>query len=234
MKTYIIKVGGSNLSLSEDILFDFNQAERIKNILLPFIQNGDKFVLITGGGYTSRKYQNLFNEKGYPDYDVHYIGTAICNLNAIMLRAVFGDLAESEVIAFNDFENLENINFNKPVLLAGAAKPGPSSDWDSAMLAKELNGNVVISLKNINGVYSSDPKKDPNAKKIDTLTWDEYLNIIENKSSHKPGDNLPVDPVASKFSKENNIQFYILDGRNLDELVKVLNGEKFDGSIIKI
>lgn len=229
---FVIKVGGSNFSISDEVLFDFNQLEKLKSLLLPLIEQGNRFILITGGGYIARKYESLLIQKNYPEYDVHYAGTAVCNLHAIMARAVFGDISEEKVVTFNDFENLNEIQFNKPVLFAGAAKPGPSSDWDAAVMADHFKAEVIISMKNINGVYSSDPKKDTNAKKIDKLDWNEYLNIIGNKERHIPGDNLPVDPIASRFSKEKFLSFYILDGNNLDSLANALNGQPFDGTII--
>lgn len=228
----VIKVGGSTLSLSDKDFFSIPQAEKFKALLKELAQQGEKFLLTVGGGHTCRMYQDLLKDNGYPKYDEHYVGAAICNVNAIMLRAVLGDLAEDKVITFNDFENLNNFKFDKPVLVSGAALPGPSSDYDAAILAKHFNAKQIISMKNIDGVYSADPKKVPDAKKLDTVSWTDYLNIIGNKEAHIPGDNLPVDPIASRFCRENGIKFIVLDGRNIDNLKSAILEKSFDGTII--
>ena len=229
---FVIKVGGSVLSPNEENIFSFEEANNFKILLNSLVERGKRFILITGGGYLARSYQKLLKDNNYPIYDQHYVGTLSCILNAVMLRAVLGDLAEERVLALSDYERLENIKFNKPILVAGVERPGPSSDKDSAVLAKHFNAKSVISMKNINGVYDSDPKKNPEAKHLDAVTWERYLNIIGDKVKHTPGDNLPVDPIAANFSKENNINFIILDGRDRNALRNAIEGSDFIGTTI--
>jgi uridylate kinase len=200
--------------------------------LLPFINKGYKFVIVVGGGKMARKYQSMLRAGNYDDYDQHYVGTVFCVANAVMLRAVFGELAEEKVVGLNDFENLSDVSFNKSVLLAGGAKPGVSSDYDAALLASYLNTQIVISLKDVNGVYDSDPDVNPSAKKLSKLSWTEYLNIVGNKVLHTPGGSLPVDVVAANFSQSRGIKFFILNGRDLNAFNDVMLGRDFDGSEI--
>src|SRR5260221_7686938 len=228
----VIKVGGSILSLSNDILFDFPKAKELKELLIP-LSDKHKFVLITGGGYICRVYQKLLKDEGYSDYDQHYVGTCTCNLNAIMLRTVFGEEAEESVLTFNDFDSPEEIKFEKNFLLGGAAKPGPSSDWDAAFIAKRVGAKKVLSLKDIDGVYTADPKKDPSAKRLDKISWEEYMQIIGNPDAHKPGGNLPVDPLAAKFCMENGIGFFIISGNDFENIGKLLKGENYVGTVIE-
>lgn len=229
----VLKVGGSFLAPDETSLFDFEQAEKLKMTLLPFINSGYRFILTVGGGKIARKYQALLRSGNYDAYDQHYVGTVLCAVNAVMLRAVLGDLAEQEVVALHDFERLKEVEFHKPILVAGGAEPGGSSDYDAALLANHFQTNVVISLKNVSGVFSADPSKDPKAEKLPKLSWDEYFGIVGNKVVHTPGDNLPVDPIAANYSKSRGIKFYILNGQDLKSLENLLHGKEFDGSEIK-
>lgn len=229
----VIKVGGSILSDSDEQLFDFDSAEKFKDLIKPFIEKGDKFILTTGGGFLARKYKKLLEDRNFPEYDLHYIGTSSCNQNAIMLRAVMGELAEEKVLTFDFIIEDSELKFEKPIQIAGGGPVGPSSDWDAVKLAIRSGAKEVISMKNINGVYSGDPKKDPSAKQIKNLTWDEYLQIIGNPSNHTPGGHLPVDPLAARMAKENGISFKILNGETFSEVKKAIEGGGFDGSEIR-
>lgn len=235
MKTIVLKVGGSLLSRSEDTLFNFEYALRLKDTLLPLTQQGYKFILCVGGGFLTRKYQELFREQNIPDEDLHQIGVAIINLNAECLQSVFKEISQEQILRYADYDETSEISIpdEKPFLVTAAGKPGHSSDWNTAKLAVRSKSNTIISLKNVDGVYSADPKKDPNAKRIESLSWDEYLQIIGNVTEHHPGASYPVDPIASEFSKANNLKFYIIHGDDLENLAKTIRGENFNGSIIR-
>ena len=229
-KIFVIKIGGSVLSL-KDNLFNFQEALRIKEFFTS-IDSSIKFVLITGGGYISREYQQMLKDNNYPEYDQHYIGTIACNLNAVMLRSVFGELAEDKILGLSDVNSNSPITFSKRFLIAGAGQPGPSSDWDATWLAKRLGTTNIVTLKDIDGVYSEDPDKNPNSTRLPNVSWEEYLKIIDNPDKHTPGANLPVDPIAARLAKENKITFYVVSGTDFENLKNLLTGNEYIGTRI--
>lgn len=226
----VVKIGGSVLSL-KDNLFNFEEADRIKNFFLS-MDSKFKFILVTGGGHIAREYQELLKLKSLPEYDQHYIGTMACNMNAVMLRSIFGNFAEDKVLALSDINNDSRLNFSRRFLIAGAGNPGPSSDWDAAWLAKRSSAHFVVTLKDTDAVYSEDPDINPNATRLDKISWGEYLKIIGNKDTHIPGANLPVDPIAARFSKDNNIKFYVVSGNDFDNIKNLFNSQAFIGTEI--
>ena len=124
-----------------------------------------------------------------------------------------------------------SLSFNKPVLVGSAYEPGHSSDYDAILAAKNLGAKKLINLSNIDYVYDSDPKKNPNAKKIEQISWAEYRKIIPKEWIS--GLNSPFDPTASEIAEKEGIQVIIMNGKPIDNLAKCLNGEKFFGTIIK-
>lgn len=227
--TVVIKIGGSILTKKE-LLFDFEEAKKLKEFFSSF--SSTKFILTTGGGYICREYQSLIRTHGYTEYDEHYVGTIVCNLNAVVLRSVFGELAEDKVLALDSINKEEQIEFSKQFLIAGAGNPGPSSDWDACWLAIRSNAKFVITLKDTDAVYSQDPDINPNAELLSKINWSEYLSIIGNPSAHKPGGNLPVDPVAAKLAQQNGIKFYVVNGVNLSNLKMLMEGGDYTGTEI--
>jgi uridylate kinase len=220
----IISLGGS-LIVPEEIDKDF--ILEFKNLIVSHVNKGKKFIITTGGGKICRKYQNIAKELASPkDVDLDWIGIASLKLNAEFLRVVFGEYAHEKVIS-----NLKNkFDFNRPIVIGSAHEPGFSSDMDAVWGAELVGAKKIINLSNIDHVYSADPKKDQNAKKLETISWAEYRSIIPKEWN--PGLNTPFDPIASEIAEKGGISVMIMNGKPIDNLAKCLNGEKFAGTII--
>lgn len=230
---FVIKLGGSMIS-TKDTLFDFNYLKKIKPILKSRIEQGDKFCLILGGGYTMRKYRDLARDQGGIEdkNEQHWIGTTVNVLHAEIVRAFFSDMAEERPFAYEDYYSDDSFEFKKSILVGGGGRAGHSGDVDAILLAEKVGAMKIISLKNVGHLYSADPKKDSTAKEVKKCTWDEYFDIIGGKTVHEPGGNYVVDPVASRMADEKGMSFYICHGQNFESFEKILNGEEFEGSVI--
>ena len=221
----IISLGGS-LIIPEEI--DVNFLKDFKTLILSHVAKGKKFVIITGGGKICRKYQEVAKSlTNASTEDMDWIGIASLKLNAELLRVIFGQYACREVIS-----NLSNsFSFEKPIVIGSAYKPGLSSDWDAVEGAKTIGAKKIINLSNIDFVYDSDPKVNPNAQKIENISWGDFRKLIPAEWTHS-GMNVPFDPIASKAAQEEGMQVIIMNGKPIDNLAKCLNGEKFLGTII--
>jgi len=224
-ETIIISLGGS-LIVPENIDTDF--LRDFKKLILSHVAQGKKFVIITGGGRTCRKYQNVAKEiTSVSKEDLDWIGIATNNLNAELLRVIFGEKAHTKVI----IDLSKQFSLDKPIVIGGALEPGHSSDFDAVLAAKTVSAKKIINLSNTDYVYDSDPKKNPDAKKIEKISWAEYRKIIPDEWIHA-GLNSPFDPIASKMAEEEGMEVVIMNGKPIDNFAKCLNGEKFLGTII--
>ncbi|MDQ6985004.1 MAG: hypothetical protein Q9M76_01740 [Candidatus Dojkabacteria bacterium] len=243
-KYIVIKVGGSLLSRSEETLFDYEYADKLKNFLKELTSNGYNVALNVGGGFITRKYMNYAREKGEKDTnDLHKIGVSTTNLNAELLHARLDNLVYKQVIRYQEFDDLINSGTNilnaklstyfndTKVILTAPSRPGLSNDWNAVQMAKILKTGIVFDLKDVDGVYTADPNIDFEAERIDKLSWEEYFNII-GTNEHKPGAHYPLDPIAAKDAKESGIKIFILHGYDFEDINKALNNLPFEGSII--
>lgn len=224
-ETIIISLGGS-LIIPDQIDVEF--LKEFRELILEKVANGKRFVIVTGGGKICRRYQDV--AKGITDPskdDLDWIGIASLRLNAELLRVLFGEKAYSKVI----FNLSEDLLFKEPIIVGAAYEPGQSTDWDAILAAKNVGAKRVINLSNTDYVYDSDPRKNPNAKKIEKISWADYRKLIP--SEWNPGLSSPFDPIASKMAEENNIEVNIMNGKPIDNLRKCLNGEEFQGTVIK-
>jgi uridylate kinase len=124
----------------------------------------------------------------------------------------------------------QNFKFEKSIIIGGAYEPGHSTDWDAVLAGKTVGAKKMINLSNIDYVYDSDPKINPNAKKIENISWTEYRKIIPKEWTS--GLNSPFDPTASEEAEKEGMEVVIMNGKPIDNLKKYLNGEKFAGTII--
>ncbi len=221
----IISLGGS-LIIPEEIDKDF--LKEFKSLIISNIEKGKRFIIITGGGKVCRKYQNVAKELASPtDVDLDWIGIASLKLNAELLRVLFGSYAHEEVIS--NLAKLPN-NFTKPIIVGSAYEPGHSTDFDTVEGAKAIGAKRIINLSNTDYVYDSDPKKNPDAKKIEKISWADYRALIP--SEWDPGLNSPFDPIASKMAQEEGMQVIIMNGKDINNLSNCLEGKEFLGTTI--
>lgn len=221
----IISLGGS-LVIPEEIDVEF--IKDFKALILSHIAKGKKFVITVGGGKICRKYQDAAKNLSIPSSeDLDWIGIASLKLNAELLRVIFGEYAHDRVIS-----NLStHFGFEGPIVIGSAYEPGQSTDWDSVLGAKTFGAKKIINLSNTDYVYDSDPRINPNAKKIEQISWADYRALIPKEWN--PGLNSPFDPVASEMAEKEGMTVMIMNGKPIDNLAKCLNGEKFIGTVIK-
>lgn len=229
----IIKLGGSVLSRI-DCAFDFEFMAKFRDILLNRISKGDKFCIITGGGYTCRMYQKLAHDSGIinSDNDLHWIGTTVNVLHAEIVRSVLSDVAFERPFMYEDFYSKEPFVMEKSVLVGGGSRPGHSGDMDAIFLALKTGANKIISLKNIGYLYSADPKKDSSATIIKKASWKEYFKIIGGVDIHEPGGSYIVDPASARKANDHGLKFVIMKGNNLENFKNYLEGKEYLGSEI--
>ncbi len=225
METIVLSLGGS-IIVPEEIDEDF--LRQFKDLVLDFAIKGNKVIVVCGGGMICRLYQNSAKEISHPSReDLDWIGIAATRLNAELVRAMFGEHAYEKVLGNPE----EKVETDKPVLVAAGYEPGWSTDVDTVHLAKTYRAHTLINLSNVKYAYTKDPKKHKDAKKIERATWQEFRKIVGN--IFDPGGNYPFDPVAAGLAEEAGLRVIITDGRDIRNLRKILEGEKFEGTVIE-
>ena len=226
METVIISLGGSLIVPDEiDIAF----LKEFKKIILKHTNKEKRFVIITGGGKTCRKYQAAANSiTKLTDEDMDWLGIHVTRLNAHLMRSIFHKEAHPRIIK----NPTEKMNFRENILIAAGWKPGCSTDFDAILLAKNLDVKKLVNLSNIDYAYDKDPNKFKDAKPIFNTTWKEFRKILPKKWD--PGLNSPFDPIASKEAEKLGMEVAILNGKNLENFDKYLSGKEFSGTRIHL
>jgi uridylate kinase len=227
-KTIIISLGGS-LIVPDEI--DWKFVRKFKEVIEKNIAKGYRFIIITGGGKTARKYIDAGVKVGGVDNeDKDWLGIHSTRLNAHFIRTIFKKYAHP-VINTNPYDLEGFLKAKESILVAAGYRPGNSTDYISILLARHFEVKKVANLSNIDYVCDKDPKKHKDAKKIKEINWHDFQKIVGD--TWDPGANVPFDPIASKMAAKEGIEVVILNGKKISNLEKYLDGEKFVGTIIK-
>ncbi len=224
--TLVISVGGSILVPNGEINIRFLKG--FKSLIEKQLKKGWRFVIIVGGGGTARSYQGAAKQVvTLMRDDLDWLGIHATRLNGHLLRTVFRKHAHPKM--FKDPTTVPK-NPKAKIIIGAGWKPGWSTDYVATRIAKRLGVRVVLNLSNIDYLYNKDPRKFKKAEPICDIGWKEFRKMVGDEWD--PGMNVPFDPVASKLAHRSGIKVALLNGTNLKNLERLLEGKNFSGTII--
>ena len=216
--------GEAKTGISPEVL------EKITSEIEQLINLGVQVSIVVGGGNFWRGKYGHNMEKTTSDY----MGMLATTINALALQ----DALEAKGMHTRVQTAIEMREIAEPyikrkatkhlekgrivIFACGTGNPFFTTDTAAALRAAETDSEVILVAKTIDGVYSADPKLDPNAIKYDEIT---YLDIL-NK-------NLKVmDSTATSLCKDNIIPLVVFAMNEPGNMVKAVKGEKV-GTLIK-
>ena len=227
----VLSVGGSIVTPDKP---DFDFLDKFSKTIRTWLSQdlSRKLIMVIGGGAPARDYQNAYRKvcdlrkASAKNDEADWIGIMATRLNAQLVKAVFEDLCPNPVI----YDPTTVDMFGGQILVAAGWKPGFSTDNDAVVLAERFSGNLVVNLSNIAKVYTDDPKKNPEAKPIDSISWEDFIKIVGTE--WVPGKNTPFDPIASQRAQKAGIKVICAAGNDIENLENILNGKNFKGTVI--
>lgn len=225
MKTFIVSLGGSLISPGAEKV-DVAFLKKFRALILKHAKQGNRFALIVGGGKVCRIWQDAARYlQVNKDEDIDWIGIRATQMNAELIRAMFGKAAYPHVVC----DPREKVTDFK-ILIGAGYETGSSSDYDAVIRAKTLRADTVINLSNVSFVYDKDPKLFKNVKPLAHISWNNFFKMFGKK--WKPGSNVPFDPIAAKTASSAGIKVIFIGGKNLKNFENFLQGKGFNGTMI--
>lgn len=223
---YVISLGGSIIVPDHGLNVRF--LKPFVKLIRDRVKLGDRFVIVTGGGSTARRYINDGSKiSNITDDDLDWLGIHATRLNAHLMRTILRDIAHPVVVK-DPSRKLKT--WKTPVLIGAGWRPGNSTDYIAVRFAKQLGAKKVINISNIEYLYDKDPNKYKSAKKVLEMSWKDYRKMVGNKWD--PGMNLPFDPVASRLAEQSNLEVILVGGKSVGNIKKVFEDKKYKGSVI--
>ena len=225
-QTFVLSVGGSLIVKNDGI--NIVWLKKFRQFIKRETAKGNNFFLVVGGGYTARQYIKAAADiVSVGETDCDWVGISASRLNARLVKTIFGASAHPEII----IDPTKKIKSRNKIIVAAGYKPGWSTDYVAVLLARTNQIDKVINLSNIDYVYDKDPGKYQDAKPLANVSWPKFRKIVGNV--WRPGLNAPFDPIASRMAAGRKMEVVIMNGENLDNLSRYLQGKTFIGTTIK-
>lgn len=228
-KRVILKVSGEALSGKNGFGFDFDIVGRIAREVKDLVAMDVEVGLVVGGGNIWRGRTG----EGMDRTTADHMGMLATCINALALQDSLEALGvmtrvqtaiEMKEIAepFIRRRAVRHLEKGRVVIFAaGTGNPYFSTDTTSALRAAEIEADVILLAKNVDGVYDKDPNKFADAKKYDTLT---YMEVIEQGLQ-------VMDTTATTLCMDNNIPILVFGIGEEGNIKKAISGEKI-GTIV--
>ena len=227
----ILKLSGEALAGEKKTGFDEETVKRVALQVKQVVDNGTEVGIVIGGGnfWRGRTSENIDRTKA------DQIGMLATVMNCIYVSEIFRSvgmetniLTPFEVGSFTKLFSKDRANKyfkrgNVVFFAGGTGHPYFSTDTPTVLRAIEVDADVVLLAKSIDGVYSADPKKDPAAKKYDEISINDVI-----------ANNLQVvDMTASILARDNKVEMWVFGLDEENSIVNTLNG-KFNGTKITV
>lgn len=231
MKRVLLKLSGEALAGDKKTGFDEPTVTQVAKQVKQLVDDGIEVSIVIGGGnfWRGRSSENIDRTKA------DQIGMLATVMNCIYVSEIFRSVGMKTQIltpfacgAFTELfskdkavEALENgvVSF----FAGGTGHPYFSTDTTTVLRAIEIEADVILLAKAIDGVYDSDPKINPNAKKYDEISIQE---VIDQRLA-------VVDLAASILCMENKMPMLVFGLNGENSIVNVVNG-KFAGTKVTV
>ena len=227
-KRILLKISGEALLGEQQFGIDQAPVKMIANEIKKVTEEGAQVAVVVGGGNIFRGMKNSA-KLGMDQASGDYVGMLATVMNAIALQSALTQIdvpcRVQTAITMNQIAEpyirhraIRHLEKGRVVIFAaGTGNPFFTTDTAAALRASEINAEAMLMAKNGgNGVYSDDPKTNKNAKKYDTISYDDIIM-----------KGLKVmDTAACDLCKQNKVPMVVFDFKEQGSICKILKGEK--------
>ncbi len=227
-KRILLKISGEALLGDQQFGIDQAPVKMIANEIKKALEMGAEVAVVVGGGNIFRGMKNSA-KLGMDQASGDYVGMLATVMNAIALQSALTQIdvpcRVQTAITMNQIAEpyirhraIRHLEKGRVVIFAaGTGNPFFTTDTAAALRASEINAEAMLMAKNgVDGVYTDDPNTNPNAKKLDNITYDD---IIKNGLK-------VMDTSAGALCKQNHIPIVVFDFKKQDGIKEILSGKE--------
>ena len=222
-KRVLVKLSGEALSAGSDGIFNYDFIDEVCRVIKKCVDAGTQVSIVVGAGNIWRGRQGVNMDRTRADH----MGMLATVINCLALQDSLEKLGvDTRVMTAVEMQRfaepyirnkaVSHLNKGRVVIFGcGIGSPFFSTDTAAVLRAAEINADIVLLAKNVDGVYTADPKIDPTAKKLSNI---DYIDILKEGLK-------ALDFTATSFSMENHIPILLFGLDDPENIYKAVCGE---------
>jgi uridylate kinase len=221
----IVRVGGSVVGSP----LNASMINRYITLLTDWKNQGHQVAAVVGGGSLAREFIKVAAGLGLEEERRDWAAIHVSRLFAQLFTLDLGEAGCGTVPTSLD-EAEACMNSGKIVVIGGL-RPGMTTDTVAALVAERVGADLLVKGSNVNGIYTKDPRKFSDAKKLDKIRFEELASLFDEKK-HKAGINQVIDPEAVRILTRIRLRTIVVDGYDTANLVFAVQGRQV-GTVIE-
>jgi len=208
----------------------FNPAlmNRYVELLQGLKRQGHVVAAVVGGGSLSRELIRTAKAMGLSEPYQDEVAISISRVIAQLISLRLGKSGSLTVPT--TIEDAANLIEKGKIVIIGGLKPGMTTDTVAALLADRVDADLLVKATDQEGIYNRDPRKFPDARKLDSLSFNDLSKLFE-ADRHRAGIHQVVDPEAVRVLLKRRIRTVVVNGFKPENVLLAVRGGRV-GTVI--
>ena len=220
----VIRIGGSVVASPLNPTLMSRYAELLQDLR----RQSHGVAAVVGGGSLSRELIQTAKAMGLSEPLQDAVAISFSRVMAQLLALRLGKSGHSTVPT--TIEDAADMFEKGKIVVMGGLKPGMTTDTVAALLADRVNADLLVKATDQEGIYNRDPRKFPDARKLDLLSFNDLSKLFE-ANKHRAGIHQIVDPEAVRILQKKKIRTVIVNGFKPENVLLAVKHEKV-GTVI--
>ena len=220
----VVRIGGSVVASP----LDPTLINRYVELLVDLKRQGYEVAAVVGGGSLSRELIRVAKSMGLGESAQDNVAISVSRV----LAQLFGlKLGKSGVLPVpTTVEVAAELLEKGRVVVMGGLKPGMTTDTVAALLAERVRADLLVKATDQEGIYSRDPRRFPDARKLDSLSFEDLSKLFE-VDRYVAGIHQIVDPKAARILRRRKLKTVVVNGFRPENVLLAVKGERV-GTVI--
>jgi uridylate kinase len=221
----VIKIGGSVIAspLNPELILKYCR------VLKSLKAEGHQTVVVVGGGKVAREFISIAERLGLSDVDKDEIAILVSRMNAQLITRALGEDSSKEIPS--TVKQVIRLLAAEKIVVLGGLRPGITTDTVAAIVLKSINSKILVKATDQDGIYDSDPRKFPSARKFDRISYSDLHKIV-SQELHKPGMHQILDLQSVEILESEKAKVIVINGSNPENISLAIKGRKL-GTVVE-
>jgi uridylate kinase len=214
----VLRIGGSVIAspINPDLI------SKYADLLKKLKTQKHELAVVVGGGKLARELITVAKSIGLDEPAQDEIAISVSRLFAQLLMKKLGALGCGTVPL--TAEEAAECMAKGRITTMGGLKPGMTTDTVAAIVAEKVKADLLLKATDKDGVYNEDPRKNPDAVKLDYLSFEDLTKVF-SQDKHAAGIHQILDPEAVKILKRHHVKVVVFNGFKVENVLMAVNGK---------